>query len=82
MLVFSERLLVVPESWHVAPYSDIRPVLLNLMWINSLVIEDLLITRPPFWTIHPVFCNNVVLRNTTVDTVGYGKVTSNACRCS
>jgi len=53
------------------------------MWINGLVIEDLLITRPPFWTIHPVFCNNVVLRNTTVDTVGYGKVTSNnACRCS
>lgn len=59
------------ESWHHPPYVDVRPVLLNLMWIDGLAIEDLLITRPPFWTIHPVFCNNVVLRNTTVDTVGY-----------
>ena len=66
------------QSWHVAPYSDVRPVLLHLAWIDGLVIEDLLVTRPPFWTIHPVFCNNVTLRNTRVETVGY----ANGGECS
>jgi polygalacturonase len=40
-------------SWLKPPYVNIRPVLMHLAWIDGLVIEDLLITRPPFWTIHP-----------------------------
>ena len=59
-------------SWLQPPYVDIRPVLMHLAWIDGLVIEDLLITRPPFWTIHPVFCNNVTIRNCSVQTVGIG----------
>jgi polygalacturonase len=55
------------ESWWKI---STRPSLMSLMWINGLTIEDLFITRPPFWTIHPVFCNNVLLRNVNVRTFG------------
>ncbi len=25
----------------------------------------------PFWVIHPIFCNNVIVRNVTVDSHNY-----------
>lgn len=59
-------------SWLKPPYVNIRPVLMHLAWIDGLIIEDLLITRPPFWTIHPVFSTNMVVRNCSVQTVGIG----------
>jgi hypothetical protein len=60
------------ESWWKGDTNQTneRPVLLDLMWIDGLAIENLLIIRPPFWSIHPTFSNNIVVRNVNVSTFG------------
>lgn len=47
---------------------NLRPVLLDLLWIDGLTIRDLRITRPGYWTVKPTFCSNVVVENNTIDT--------------
>jgi len=47
---------------------SIRPCLLNLMWIDGLTIFNITATNSPFWTIHPLFSNNILIDNITVNT--------------
>ena len=47
-----------------------RPTLLELAWVDGLAIEGVTLTNPPFWTMHPIFCNDVYVSNVTVQTVG------------
>lgn len=47
---------------------NLRPVLLDLLWVDGLTIRDLRITRPGYWTVKPTFCSNVVVENNTIDT--------------
>lgn len=49
---------------------DNRPTLLGLLWVNGLRLEDLVLTRSPFWTTHPTFCDSVVADGLTVLTTG------------
>jgi len=47
-----------------------RPMMLDLLWIDGLTIRDLSIRRPGFWTVHPTFCDNVVVANNSILTTG------------
>lgn len=47
---------------------NLRPVLLDLLWVDGLTIREVTIRRPGYWTVHPCFCNNVRMVNTVVDT--------------
>lgn len=44
-------------------YDFYRPVLLSLVNCNKILIEGVTICNSPAWNIHPLFCNNVTIRN-------------------
>jgi polygalacturonase len=48
----------------------IRPSFLVLLDCRNVLLEGFTITSGPNWTIHPTYCENVVLRGLTVDTHG------------
>ncbi len=48
----------------------LRPSFIQLIDCKEVLLSDFTITDGPQWTIHPVYCENVVVRNVTVDTKG------------
>jgi polygalacturonase len=45
----------------------LRPPLIQVLDCKNLSITDVTIKNPPFWTIHPVYCDGVVVRGVTID---------------
>jgi polygalacturonase len=45
----------------------LRPPLIQVLDCKNLAITDVTIKNPPFWTIHPVYCDGVVVRGVTID---------------
>ncbi|KAK6941160.1 Glycoside hydrolase, family 28, partial [Dillenia turbinata] len=43
-----------------------RPHLLELMDSTEVVISNLTFLNSPFWTIHPVYCSHVIVKNVTI----------------
>ncbi|KAJ4834212.1 hypothetical protein Tsubulata_049105 [Turnera subulata] len=43
-----------------------RGHLIELMNSNSILISNLTLRDSPFWTIHPIYCSNVVVRDMTI----------------
>ena len=44
----------------------LRPQLINFMWCNAALIEDVTLLNSPFWVIHPVFCESLIVRGVNV----------------
>lgn len=44
----------------------LRPCLIEPYESKNILIEGVTIRNSPFWTIHPVYCENVILRNANV----------------
>jgi polygalacturonase len=40
-----------------------RPQLVNLYRCNNILVEGVSMVRSPFWTLHPLFCTNLTVRN-------------------
>ncbi|MBN1482806.1 glycoside hydrolase family 28 protein [candidate division KSB1 bacterium] len=49
----------------------IRPSMLQLYGCKNVLIEGITLVDSPFWVIHPVFCEDVVVRGVTVDSWNY-----------
>jgi polygalacturonase len=49
---------------------NMRPMMLDLMWVDGLTIRDLKIRRPGYWTVHPTFSNNVRVTDNSIITEG------------
>lgn len=47
--------------------SRLRPGFIELFGCSNVKIESITIKDSPFWVIHPVFCNNVIIRGVTVE---------------
>lgn len=45
------------------PADGMRPQLVNFYLCQNVLIEDLTLLRSPFWVIHPVLCENLLVRN-------------------
>lgn len=43
-----------------------RPSLMSLMWIDGLIVRDLLLHSSAFWTLHPAFSTKVHIRGLTI----------------
>ncbi|XP_020228854.1 probable polygalacturonase isoform X1 [Cajanus cajan] len=43
-----------------------RPHLVELMNSTGVLISNITFLNSPFWTIHPVYCSNVIIRNVTI----------------
>ena len=53
-----------------APEDNLRPQLINLYRCKNILIQDLTLTRPAFWTIHPLMCENITVKGVTMHTQG------------
>ncbi|XP_072965018.1 probable polygalacturonase [Typha angustifolia] len=54
------------ELWWNRTLTHTRGHLLELMNSNNILIFNLTFLNSPFWTIHPVYCSNVVIKNVTI----------------
>lgn len=43
----------------------LRPTLIGFFLSNHILIEGVNLTRSPFWVVHPVFCEHVIVRSIT-----------------
>jgi len=56
---------VFGEGWY------LRPCMIQFYGCKNVLVEDVKIYDSPFWIIHPVFCNNVIVRNVYIDSNNY-----------
>jgi polygalacturonase len=49
---------------------NLRPQLINLYKCENILIRDVTLTRPAFWTIHPLMCRNITVDGVTIITDG------------
>lgn len=52
---------VFGEGWY------LRPGMIQFFGCKNVLVEDLKIYDSPFWIIHPVYCDNVIVRNVYID---------------
>jgi polygalacturonase len=52
------------------PEAAIRPSFLGLIGCKNVLLEGFRIGSGPNWTIHPVYCENIIIRRVNVDTRG------------
>ena len=52
------------------PEDALRPQLVNFYRCNSVLIEGVTLKNSPFWVIHPLFCQNLIVRGVTIDGLG------------
>ena len=45
----------------------LRPSCMQFLGCSRILLEDITIKDSPFWTIHPVYCDNVIVRGVTID---------------
>jgi polygalacturonase len=48
----------------------LRPQLINLYKCSTILIEDVTLTNSPFWVIHPLLCQDIVVSRVTVNSHG------------
>lgn len=48
----------------------LRPQFIQFIYSRNILISDIRIEDGPQWTIHPVYCENIIIRNITIDTDG------------
>ena len=44
----------------------LRPTLIEIYQCENILIEDLTLRGSPFWTVHPVFSKNIIIRNVSI----------------
>ncbi|XP_078431606.1 pectin lyase-like superfamily protein [Wolffia australiana] len=54
------------NMWRQKSLPFTRPHLVELMRSRDIIISNIVLLNSPFWNIHPVYCNNVVVRFVTV----------------
>ncbi|KAF5727656.1 Pectin lyase-like superfamily protein isoform 2 [Tripterygium wilfordii] len=54
------------ELWWNRTLKHTRGHLLELINSHNILISNLTFLNSPFWTVHPVYCSNVVVRNMTI----------------
>ena len=47
--------------------TKLRPSFVQFYGCSRILVEDVTLKDSPFWTIHPVFCDNVIVRGVTID---------------
>lgn len=47
--------------------TKLRPSCIQFLGCSRILVENVTIRNSPFWTIHPVYCDNVIVRGVTID---------------
>lgn len=67
-----EKLLMYGETFTpidkriMTPEDGLRPQLINFYSCNTVLIEDVTLLNSPFWVIHPLFCESLIVRGVTI----------------
>ncbi len=67
-----ERLLMYGETSMplykriMTPEDGMRPQLINFYSCNTILIEDVTLRNSPFWVIHPLFCESMIVRGVNI----------------
>jgi hypothetical protein len=59
--------LELPDDARMLQMGFLRPPFIQLLDSRDVLIEDVTIRNSPFWTINPVYCDNVTVRGVTID---------------
>ncbi|MCC8142741.1 MAG: glycoside hydrolase family 28 protein [Tannerellaceae bacterium] len=61
----------VPIEERIMTLEDgLRPQLINFYNCNTILIEDVTLLNSPFWVIHPLFCESLIVRGVTINSYG------------
>lgn len=62
--------------------SYLRPAFAEPFECTNVLLENITIKDAPFWMVHPVFCENVIIRGVTVNSFGYNNdgINPDSCR--
>ena len=52
------------------PEDGLRPQMINLYSCNTVLIEDVTLLNSPFWVIHPLFCESLIVRGVQIHNDG------------
>jgi DNA sulfur modification protein DndE len=67
------------QAANLADYADVkdflRPNMLSLSRCKQILLEGFTIQNSPAWTIHPLLCDNLTIRNVTAKNPWYGQNT-------
>ncbi|HEY5470095.1 MAG TPA: glycoside hydrolase family 28 protein [Bacteroidales bacterium] len=58
------------EQRIMGPADNLRPQLINLYKCKNILIQDLTLVRPAFWTIHPLLSENITVKGVKIFTQG------------
>lgn len=58
------------EERVMTPEDALRPPFVSFMNCNSVLIEGVYITNSPFWVIHPIFCQDLIVRGVRINSHG------------
>lgn len=67
-----ERLLMYGETFTpiykriMTPEDGLRPQLINLYACRTVLIEDVTLLNSPFWVIHPLFCESLIVHGVNI----------------
>ncbi|WP_417006740.1 glycoside hydrolase family 28 protein [Bacteroides thetaiotaomicron] len=62
---------IVPVSERIMGLEDaLRPQLVNFIFCNKVLIEEVTFLNSPFWVIHPLFCKNLIIRGVKIHSLG------------
>lgn len=56
---------VFGEGWY------LRPCMIQFFGCRNVLVEDVKIYDSPFWIIHPLYCDNVIVRGVYIDSNNY-----------
>lgn len=51
----------------------LRPVMVSLRRCTNVLLEDCMFQNSPAWNIHPLLCNNVIVKNITAKNASYAQ---------
>ncbi|KAA6340855.1 Polygalacturonase [termite gut metagenome] len=69
LLMYAETMTPVYKRI-MTPQDGLRPQLINIYSCNTILIEDVTLLDSPFWVIHPLFCESLIVRGVQVVNIG------------
>lgn len=69
LLKWGEAEMPVYER-NTTPENTLRPQTVNFTLCKTVLIEGVTLLRSPFWVLHPLLCEDLTVRNVTVDNDG------------
>lgn len=69
LLMYAETSTPI-ERRVMSPEDGLRPQLINFYHCNTVLIEDVTLLNSPFWVIHPLFCENLIVRRVNINSHG------------